>query len=613
MKSVKTACPGCAHEFDPAHALVGDRPGTVLCPACFEPVKSGPSVPGAALCFECGTEISKPETGMVAICDDCRPAWQGARRRGGEITDADFAVSSREELDLSPPSTGGFSFALTGPDSSGLALDKQASGEQPTLVREELDLMPSSGVPAVGEGKLADGAHPVDTRSSDHHSMELALRSMETMADVVPAPLPKAGRDRVAPPEVQRGLEARRGDAQTFAAAPTSQRSNVEQMEEAVPSPGSAPSAASRVPSSRLGEPSASLGSPPASSPAGSRLSSPSGFAHSGPESMAFKKKRPVKNFVLGLLRAFGVLVVLGLGIAGAWWGAQQDALVVPEALVERWVGIAEGYRDQYLAPTVDVPVEQVPREFNDLLERLREQHGTEWDGLGAARAMEEALSGRTLLLGTGPAVLRRARERLERAVLMEPRCVLALTGLAEAYARLGASSTEGAEAIVQVLPLLNQADRLGSYPVERQRARAAWLIYGGEGSSAKRIVQEALSEAPEDAHLHFLKGLASVADDDAGARAIEAFQTSLLHEPETEGVLLALGEVQQARGEYGPAAESYRLELARSSVTHLLHRKLGLLLEHVGKFEDAAEHYRRSVALNALQPELALRYCANA
>jgi tetratricopeptide (TPR) repeat protein len=205
-------------------------------------------------------------------------------------------------------------------------------------------------------------------------------------------------------------------------------------------------------------------------------------------------------------------------------------------------------------------------------------------------------------------AELEEAKVLLERAVLLEPRSTLAVAGLAEVYARLGASDPARSDLLVAVSWLLRRADEQGGYDLERARARVTWLIGAENFAEAETRAREALNSDPQDGHFHFLHGTAQAPNPKAAEQAIQSFRRALEIEPDMERVWLEIGRLEEARKRYGPAATAYREELSLGTASSKAHGQVGHLMEKIGDFELAADHYRRSVLLDGAQAEAALR-----
>jgi len=322
---------------------------------------------------------------------------------------------------------------------------------------------------------------------------------------------------------------------------------------------------------------------------------------------MQFKRRTPVKDFLGSLARvlvAFGAIALVG---AGVFYSVQERLLVLPQAQVETakslWAAVTSVGRSE--------PAESVglPDDFDLLLEQLAGQHAAVLEALSPARSSYElGLRGRSRMLLLGDDDLAAAREQLEMSAVLEPRNTLVLAGLAEVYVLIGLSDPSRSELLVRATWILGRADTLGDYGLERNRARAQLLFSQGDNIGAVAVIREALRTHPDDAHFHFLHGIAQASNPRATAAAIGAFERALQLEPDMERVWLEIGRIEERRRRYGPAAKAFRKELAVGPGGSGTHRALGLLLERVGQFEEAAEHYRRSVALDPAQADLALR-----
>jgi tetratricopeptide (TPR) repeat protein len=320
-----------------------------------------------------------------------------------------------------------------------------------------------------------------------------------------------------------------------------------------------------------------------------------------------FKRRTPVRDFTRSLLRGLAALVIISFGVAAASYAVQEGWLVLPEEQVS---AITSFVKEQTEGPPVaSTDRARLPDDFDWWLEQLALKQAEAIRTLPSERSSYELCwRGRSRMLLLGDDDLIAARDLLELALVLEPKNVLALSGLAEVYALIGISDTSRSELLVWAQWLLRRADSVGGYGLERGRARAQWLLSGGEDREAAVLIREALRTDPDDAHFHFLHGIAQASDQRATAAAIGAFERALELEPDMGRVWLEIGRLEERRGRYGPAAKAYREELASGGAGSGTHRALGLLMERVGQFSEASEHYRRSVALDPVQADLALR-----
>jgi len=325
------------------------------------------------------------------------------------------------------------------------------------------------------------------------------------------------------------------------------------------------------------------------------------------PGVIRFKRPTPVKDFLAAAWRGLTVALVIGAGVGGVWYVVEEGLFILPESQVDQVVSFAKSFAEKQEAPVELVP--SIPDEFDVLVDRLRMEHAGALRSLPPDQtAAELCWRGRNAMLGQGNEDLALARSLLEMSIVMEPRNALALAGLAEVYALLGASDPSRSELLVAVQGVLNRADALGDYGLERRRARVVWLLSAENHGEAGDLAREALRTHPNDGHFHFLNGIAQAPNPKAVEATIGSFRRALELEPEMERVWLEIGRLEERRHRYGPAATAYRAELAMNSGSSETHRLLGLLMERVGEFEAAVDHYRRSVLLDPLQADLALR-----
>jgi len=496
---------------------------------------------------------------LVPICASCRPAWSGARR-APELSNAD---------DPAP-------FGLTE------RADEVVAAE-----------------PASGKGAL-EAEIEMDV------SLELALRSMESAVFPPAEPLPRTGppkRDRPRPPaRKQEPLPPPVSPPSHIAASkPEPEKQSVDK--------GTGFSLRSDAKIAALSQPvpTTPLRSERPKTQGRERpaVGAPKTLVDS--EMIRFKRRTPVRDFTRSLLGALAALGIVGLGVVGVFYAVQGGFLVLPEEQVAK---ISRFVKERVGGATGDnVDRLRLPDDFDWWLEQLRIEKAEAIRSLPPERsAYELCWRGRSRMLLLGDDDLMAARDQLEIAVLLKPKNVLALAGLAEVYSLVGVSDTSRSELLVWAQWLLRRADSLGGYGLERTRARAQWLLSGGEDKEAAELIREALRTHPDDAHFYFLHGIAQASDQGATAVAIGAFKRALELEPEMGRVWLEIGRMEERRHRYGPAAKAYREELASGTAGSGTHRALGLLMERVGLFDEASEHYRRSVALDPVQAGLALR-----
>ncbi|MEE2830469.1 MAG: tetratricopeptide repeat protein [Myxococcota bacterium] len=519
------------------------------CTACKVLVDIGARREDGVFCFECGTEIQAQPDMLVPICESCGPGWEGAQQQPPlPVKDS----AARQE------------------SADGASLGELAGG----IVVEDEPLGVLTGNSLDTEGTVE----------------ELASRAVEFLSeDVVPEPESDGAQEppavgstegvddpsQVWPPKFSFAL---RSDNRigTLPVPPSS----------ASPSPASAPE---------------SGGGRPARASSTPRSDTREEVIH-------FRRQTPVRDFFGTLARGTVVLVIFGVVAAAVWYAVDGGFFVFPEKTVEdmtaRVKSLGEEAEPSRPALSSD--------EFDGLLATLEQEHAEFLSTEDGSRsAMEYCLRGRSLVLSGSDEALAAARVYLERSVILEPDNSLALAGLAEVYGHIGASDASLSELSVRVMWLLPRAEKLGGYALERERARAVWLLKGGNREEAVSVVQDALRTDPEDGHFHFLHGIALSDRPSETAAALGAFERALDLEPEMDQVWLEMGRLQESRKHYAAAVDAYRKRLALEPGSADSHRLLGLLLERVGEYGSAADHFEQSVALNSDQPGLEIRRAA--
>lgn len=523
-------------------------------------VDLGSLTPGNGFCFECGGEMEISAAELVSICDACKPSWQAAQSAP--------ALSTADEP--GPLVQGG-------EPPSDVPNDLAERLGSPRIALEDGPAGAFAGVESLPLGDSLEAPAQDDEDSGE----ELALRSMESLRESSAFTAPPAA---PAPPRAQ-------------------------------PAPPAAPSAATPPdePSSGFSlrsEGKVSALAPKVRRPEGATARADTGSDGAMPTEAVinFKRQTPVRDFVSSLGRGLVALVILGGAAAGVWWAVEAQVTVLPQETVEGALKKLRGLGGETSAPAEVA----VPDEFDGLLDQLRLEHRDflgDYDG--SHSAMEYCLTGRSRTLSGANEELALARQALERSVLLDPDNSLALAGLAQVYALQGASDASRSALSVRVLWVLNRADSVGGYALERERARVVWLLSGDSHGEALRRIRDALALQPDDGHFHFLHGIAQASDASAIDPAIGAFRRALEIEPEMDRVWLEIGRLEDTRHHYAAAVEAYRTELKSEPDSSESHRSLGLVLERVGKYSEAAEHFERSVELDSSQPDLSIRRAA--
>jgi len=112
-----------------------------------------------------------------------------------------------------------------------------------------------------------------------------------------------------------------------------------------------------------------------------------------------------------------------------------------------------------------------------------------------------------------------------------------------------------------------------------------------GEFNAALACLDEALELAPENAEMHYNKGviLKKAGHPDA---AIRSYETALRHEPRHAGAANNLGTLRKDSGDLQGAVQAYRKAIGLKPDTPAAHNNLGALYQQLGRPGDALQSY---------------------
>jgi tetratricopeptide (TPR) repeat protein len=561
MREVTCACSHCGYSFDRRIALVSDTPGSVHCPRCQAVVVSD-GAGSSAVCFECGVDIPRGSNDLVPICDSCAPSQKKNEATG----------SGEPEPPIGTPPSVLTDFPVAPDPEEFRAAGSLAYDESLELALRTSDSLVGLDVSGLSKAVSSGRARKEEGRES---GLSLGLPAEEE------GPLHLSAKN---PAEQGQELGLSLRSDTKIPALTSSLRGSGSQS--AVPHPARAAAIDS------LGVRPSRLTSSPDSPP---------------PEVIQFKRKTPLRDFFRGASRLLLILFVLASAAAGVWYATDQRFLVLPEDRLEEFLGYVTAWSKE--APELAQEAPLYVDDFSLLLERLETEHSDFLAEMSPEQTAQELYwRGRSSAVKYDGAELEEAKVLLERAVVLEPRSTLAVAGLAEVYARIGTFDSSRSELLVAVSWLLRRADELGGYPLERSRARVTWLLGAENFVEAESLAREALQADPQDGHFYFLLGTAQAPNEKAPEEAIQSFRRALEIEPDMERVWLEIGRLEESRKRYRPAAVAYREELALGTASSEAHVQVGHLMEKVGEFELAADHYRRSVILDGTQATAAIR-----
>ena len=318
-----------------------------------------------------------------------------------------------------------------------------------------------------------------------------------------------------------------------------------------------------------------------------------------GTQEIDFRRRSPLRDALRSGGRGIVAVVLLGAIGVGAWILISNDVLVVPESAINR---VADRVSDSTRHD--DAPLKS--EDATALLEQLR----TTWPNLDvdSGSSMEHFLRGRTAMLQDGVSDLARAREHLEKAVVLDSNSALALGSLAELYSLQAYRGEASLDLQRQAIYLIQMAEQQNNYTSETARAKAAWLIYSGNYAEGASGAQSALQSNPADPSLHYLLGVAAAAQTrGVGDAARGHFDKTLEIDPGYHQVYFELAKGQEEVGNLRAAIELYDKKIALDPRAAEAHTRLGIIYLRVGDSGKASAHFDQAITINAMAREAVL------
>jgi tetratricopeptide (TPR) repeat protein len=178
------------------------------------------------------------------------------------------------------------------------------------------------------------------------------------------------------------------------------------------------------------------------------------------------------------------------------------------------------------------------------------------------------------------------ARPLFERALAVEPRNARARLGIAECLVESG--DLEGA------LSSIEETRAAGVTHLAIEVYRASLLSGLGRASEAVEVLEAVLKENPEAPEAQRLLGLLSY-ELNRDREAAELLGRVLARDPEDVEARLALGRIHFRRSDHESARRELERVVALDDGSGAAHFYLGEIEMAARRFEEAAEHYRKS------------------
>ena len=307
-----------------------------------------------------------------------------------------------------------------------------------------------------------------------------------------------------------------------------------------------------------------------------------------------FRRPSPVRDALSRFGAGGFAAVALGVVTLGVWYAISNEALVIPESTLDQ---VADTVSD--LGQRKDDRSVLSP-DARALMTALVEQH----KGVGGS-SMEYFLRGRTLMLRDNYANLAKARDQLEKSVVLDSKNALALAALAELYSLLARSGYVSLDLQRQSIYLLQMADAVENYPAAAKRAHAAFNIYSGNFADGKVHAQAALQKSPEDPALHYLLGVAAMGDGSEITPAVQSsFDKALELDPGFHQVWYALARAEEEGGHLERAMGFYEKKIAADHGSSASHTRLAGIHRRLGDYPQAMTHYDNAISINDRERE---------
>ena len=185
------------------------------------------------------------------------------------------------------------------------------------------------------------------------------------------------------------------------------------------------------------------------------------------------------------------------------------------------------------------------------------------------------------------------ARPIFERAVTVEPRNPRARLGLAQSLGEL--EDLEGA------LAVLDEARSLEVRHPGLEVYRATVLSRLGRPGEAAEVLERVLESSPDAPEARRLLGLLAYSLN-RDSQAADALTRVLASNPGDAEARLTLGKISFRRADYEKARLTFERVLEEDPANERAHFYLGEIEQASQRFEEAADHYRKSDSTEALK-----------
>jgi tetratricopeptide (TPR) repeat protein len=184
----------------------------------------------------------------------------------------------------------------------------------------------------------------------------------------------------------------------------------------------------------------------------------------------------------------------------------------------------------------------------------------------------------------------KKAEEQFKTAQAMEPESEEVVLNLARLYAESG--DLEDAAKAIEAIPVSDRTSKmefaLGAAYDQLKQAKDAIAAY-----------RRAADLEPGDPHT--LEALAqALLNDNQLDEALKQYRELVDADPENAGALIHIGEIQRRQGRYGDALASIREARKKDSSSLEAGYNEGLLLDVLGRFDEATQVYEKMVDLTS-------------
>lgn len=184
----------------------------------------------------------------------------------------------------------------------------------------------------------------------------------------------------------------------------------------------------------------------------------------------------------------------------------------------------------------------------------------------------------------------KRAEEQFKKAATLEPDSEEVILNLARLYAENG--NVAQAAKVIEAVP---EADRTG----KMEFALGAAYDQLKQGKDAIAAYQRAADLEPNDVHMLEAYALALLNDNQLDA-GLKQYKHIAELDPDNAGALVHIAEIQRRQQKYEEALSTIRKARKRDPESLEAGYNEGLLLDVLGRYEDAAQTYEKMVELTS-------------